>query len=125
MTPAPLCGLGEAGGEHRSIWCPATHLAWRRLCPSVGQLSFILTSTSVARRLAGLLLQQSVFLHSSLLGRAFFNPSEGANRILGAVRQAGWSQIVKEIGPSDVDSALSSTGETPSPPTLPIAKTII
>ena len=28
----PLCGTGEAGGEHLVNWYPAVGVAWRRIC---------------------------------------------------------------------------------------------
>ena len=86
----PLCGLGEGGGEHLVIWCPAVAAAWLELSNSPVALSATLCSREAAQRgCAADLVHQASFLHGSLYGRAAMTWEAASGWLVQAVRCLG------------------------------------
>ena len=84
-SACPLCGLGEAGAEHLTSWCPVAAEAWSIWAgPSAPPLlQALLKPEGLEDRLAPM-LHQLAYHHSSLLGRAEWPPSRAAARIVQA-----------------------------------------
>ena len=59
--------MGEAGGEHFALWCPAVAAAWHRTGQDVALTEAIEAPGRRASTVAGL-LHQAAFLHAALAG---------------------------------------------------------
>jgi len=102
----PLCGLGEGGGQHLVIWCPAVAAAWAALAPGCGSVAAPLERAEAPGRGAvGDLLQQASFLHTSLMGKATMTWPAARDWLLRAVRCMG--EANRRAGPEEAASQMS------------------
>ena len=94
----PLCGLGEAGGEHLLIWCPAVAAAWAAIRPVPLTLLRALTTRGDHASVLGTLLHQTSFLHASLLHRVILQAPQAGARLVRAIRNIGRRDILRTRG---------------------------
>ena len=85
-APCPLCGRGEAGGDHLVVWCPAVAAAVRGWTAERRTLISLLREPPAQLEAVRRVLHQASLLNCSLRGRAAMRWRQAAGWLVRACR---------------------------------------